>query len=241
MRKIIGVLTFLFVGFVSAISQNSPVNYNSKPTEPLKYKGMIFYMLPYNYNALDAYIDKETVFIHYQLHHLAYFKKYAEAVEGKAEAKLTLPQLFKSISRYSDLLRNNAGGYFNHILYWQIMNPENKLDKPQGELEKAILKYFGSFENLIAKMNEASLSRFGSGWSWLSVNKKKELFISTTANQDNPLMDVVKENGTPILAIDVWEHAYYLKYQNKRKDYVGNFWNVINWREVEKLYVEALK
>lgn len=228
----------LLTGFY-AFSQNNTTEYSKKPDEFI-YKGQTFYQLPYAYNALEPGIDKETVMIHYDRHHKAYFTKYIDAMEGKSELLGKIEDVLKKISQYPEGVRNNAGGYYNHILYWKIMLPSGS-NLPKGKLATAIDKKFGSFENLKKQISDAAISRFGSGWAWLSINDNGELFISSTANQDNPLMDVVKEKGTPILALDVWEHAYYLKYQNKRKDYIESFWKLLNWDEVEKLYENNLK
>ncbi|NVN93975.1 MAG: superoxide dismutase [Bacteroidetes bacterium] len=233
------IIVFLFLSGLKLFSQTNAVDYSKKPAE-FVYKGISFYQLPYAYNALEPFIDKETVMIHYDRHHKTYFTKYVDAMEAKPELQVKIEDVLKKISQYSDAIHNNAGGYYNHILYWQIMQPDGN-NMPKGILASAIDKKFGSFENMKKQITDAALSRFGSGWVWLSVNEKHELFVSSTANQDCPLMDIVKERGTPIFALDVWEHAYYLKYQNKRKDYVDNFWKLINWTVVEKLYEEAGK
>ncbi len=228
-----------FFIFNIKVNSQTTIDYSKKPSEFI-YKGIPFYQLPYSFNSLDQYIDKETVMIHYDRHHKSYFTKYIDAIESKQEIQVRLEDVLTRISQYSESIRNNAGGYFNHILYWQIMIPGGNT-LPKENLTKAIEKKFGTLENMKKQISDAALSRFGSGWAWLSVNENGELFVSSTANQDNPLMDVVKERGVPILGLDVWEHAYYLKYQNKRKDYVENFWKLLNWNEVEKLYEAALK
>ncbi len=220
-----------------AFSQNLVTDFSKIPTE-FKYKDQVFYKLPYAYNALEPYIDKETVMFHYDKHHKAYFTKYLDAIEGKNITDIE--DVLKNISKYSDAIRNNAGGYYNHILYWQIMLPEGS-NIPLGKLANEINKKFGSFENMKKQISDAAITKFGSGWAWLSVNKNGDLFISTTSNQDNPLMDIISENGNPILGLDVWEHAYYLKYQNKRKDYIENFWKLVNWDEIGKKYENLIK
>jgi Fe-Mn family superoxide dismutase len=233
------MIAIFFINNIKVNSQTNTTDYSKKP-DKFVYKGIAFYQLPYSYNSLEKYIDKETVMIHYDRHHKAYFTKYIDAMEGKPELQGKMEDVLKKISQYSEGIRNNLGGYYNHIMYWNIMLPGD-FTSPKDKLAKAIEKKFGTLENMKKQLSDAALSRFGSGWAWLSVNDNGELFISSTANQDNPLMDVVKERGVPILALDVWEHAYYLKYQNKRKDYVDNFWKLLNWNEVDKLYEIPLK
>ncbi len=231
------VVVMLFAFNSSTFSQGNTPDYNKKPAEFI-YKGVSFYQLPYAFDALEPSIDKETMLFHYDRHHKAYFMKYVDAMEGKPSIKIE--QLLKNISKYAEGIKNNAGGYYNHMLYFQILSPGGN-NMPQGKLLSAIVKKFGSYELMKTKISDAALNRFGSGWAWLAVNGSGELFVSSTANQENPLMDVVKERGIPILALDVWEHAYYLKYQNKRKDYVENFWKLVNWDEVEKMFEGAEK
>ncbi len=194
--------------------------------------------LPYNYNALEPFIDAQTMEIHYSKHHAAYVKNLNTAVIGTDTEKMTITEIFANISKLSPAIRNNAGGHFNHEFFWSILTPE-KNTKPSADLEKAIKETFGSVETLKEKVNAAAAARFGSGWVWLYVGQEGKLAICTTANQDNPLMDVAENKGMPILGIDVWEHAYYLKYQNKRADYLTAIWNVINWNEVSNYYKTA--
>lgn len=196
--------------------------------------------LPYSYAALEPVIDAQTMEIHYSKHHAAYVKNLNAAIVGTEAEKMSLKEIFASMSKFSPAIRNNAGGHFNHELFWSILTPE-KNTKPSAELEKAIIETFGSLDALKEKINAAATSRFGSGWAWLSVDSNKKLVISSTANQDNPLMDIAESKGTPILGIDVWEHAYYLKYQNKRADYLTSIWNVMNWNEVSANYKAATK
>lgn len=195
--------------------------------------------LPYAYNALEPYIDATTMEIHYSKHHAGYVKNLNDALKGTAEEKMTLEQLFSKISVLPVAVRNNAGGHYNHEMFWSILTPQ-KNTKPSADLLKAITDQFGSLENLKQKLNQAALSRFGSGWVWLCVSGGNKLEISSTANQDNPLMDDVQNKGVPVLCIDIWEHAYYLKYQNKRADYLSAIWNVINWNEVSARYHSPL-
>ena len=196
--------------------------------------------LPYSYAALEPSIDAQTMEIHYSKHHAAYVKNLNAAVVGKKKKKMSVKEIFANVSKFSPAIRNNAGGHYNHELFWSILTPV-KNTKPSAELEKAIVETFGSVDVLKEKINAAAISRFGSGWAWLSVDKDKKLVVSSTPNQDNPLMDIAESKGTPILGIDVWEHAYYLKYQNKRADYLTSIWNVINWNEVSANYKAVTK
>ncbi len=190
--------------------------------------------LPYNYDALEPYIDATTMEIHHSKHHGGYTKKLNSAIEGTPLAGKPIEDILKEVSKHPAGVRNNGGGYYNHNLFWENMAP-NAGGKPSGDLAKAIDKHFGSFDDFKDKFSQAAASRFGSGWAWL-INRQGELIITSTPNQDNPLMDVAEVKGQPLLALDVWEHAYYLKYQNRRPDYIENFWNVVNWKEVEKRY-----
>ncbi|KQR69565.1 superoxide dismutase [Pedobacter sp. Leaf176] len=195
--------------------------------------------LHYATDALEPHIDKTTMEIHHDKHHQAYVTNLNKALEGKPEANSKIEDIVKNISKYPAAVRNNGGGHYNHSLFWNILGP-NKGGEPTGDLAKAISDTFGSFADLKTKMQEAGATRFGSGWAWLSVGADKKLQVSSTPNQDNPLMDVAEVKGTPILGIDVWEHAYYLKYQNKRPDYLAAIWNVVNWDAVAELYKKAL-
>lgn len=195
--------------------------------------------LPYDFNALEPYIDARTMEIHYTKHHKAYFDKFIAAVEGSPLADMDLIDIFKNIDEHSAAVRNNGGGFFNHDLFWSVMSG-NGGGEPGGDLAKDIAETFGSFDKFRETFNNAAATRFGSGWSWLCVNDDKKLEVCSTANQDNPLMNVAGCNGTPILGLDVWEHAYYLKYQNRRPEYIDAFWNVVNWEEVEKRYQKAI-
>lgn len=195
--------------------------------------------LHYATDALEPHIDKTTMEIHHDKHHQAYVTNLNKAVEGKPEANLSIEEIVKNISKYPAAVRNNGGGHYNHSLFWNVLGP-NKGGEPTGDLAKAINATFGSFAELKTKMQEAGATRFGSGWAWLSVGADKKLQVSSTPNQDNPLMDVAEVKGTPIFGIDVWEHAYYLKYQNKRPDYLAAIWNAVNWDAVAELYKKAL-
>ena len=195
--------------------------------------------LPYAPEALEPHIDKETMEIHHGRHHKAYVDNLNKAIEGTDAAGLSLEEINKNISKYSGAVRNNGGGHFNHELFWTILSP-NGGGEPSGELADAVNEAFGSFDELKKKLQEAGATRFGSGWAWLIVDDSGALKVTSTPNQDNPLMDVEGfEKGTPILGIDVWEHAYYLNYQNKRPAYLDAIFNVIDWNAVAKRYAEA--
>lgn len=188
--------------------------------------------LPYAFNALEPHIDAKTMEIHHGKHHQAYVTNLNNAVAGKDEEKLSIEEICKNISKYGMPVRNNGGGHFNHSLFWTIMKPGGG-GAPSGALGDAINAAFTSFDNFKTQFATAGATRFGSGWAWLSVSGGK-LVVSSTPNQDNPLMDIAEVKGTPILGMDVWEHAYYLHYQNRRPDYIAAFWNVVNWDEVAK-------
>ena len=196
--------------------------------------------LPYAKDALQPHIDKRTMTIHHGKHHNGYTNKLNAAIEGTPLAKKSIEDILKKVSKESAAVRNNGGGYYNHSLFWKSMSPDGG-GTPGGALGKAIDKKFGSFEKLKEAFSTAAKTQFGSGWAWLCVSSRGSLFVSSTPNQDNPLMDVADKKGTPILGLDVWEHAYYLKYQNKRPDYVAAFFNVVNWKEVAKRYNKATK
>lgn len=195
--------------------------------------------LAYATDALEPHIDKLTMEIHHGKHHQAYVTNLNKALEGKPEANSNIEDIIKNISKFPAAVRNNGGGHFNHTLFWTVLGP-NKGGEPTGDLAKAINEAFGSFADFKTKIQEAGATRFGSGWAWLSVGADKKLVISSTPNQDNPLMDIAEVKGTPIFGIDVWEHAYYLKYQNKRPDYLAAIWNVVNWDAVAERYKKAL-
>lgn len=194
--------------------------------------------LPYDFNALEPHIDAKTMEIHHGKHHNAYVTNLNKALEGSDLAGKTLEELMKNISSAPVAVRNNGGGHYNHSLFWTVLSP-NGGGEPSGELATAINEKFGSFAAFKEEFEKAAATRFGSGWAWLSVDGSGKLQVSSTPNQDNPVMDVADVKGTPILGIDVWEHAYYLKYQNKRPEYIGAFWNAVNWEEVSKRYADA--
>jgi Fe-Mn family superoxide dismutase len=201
-------------------------------------QGLVFPALPYAYDALEPYIDARTMEIHYDKHHRTYFNNLVNALKGTPQENQKIEDIFKSVSTIGDPIRNNGGGYYNHILYWNNMG--KGLATPSPAMVKALEGVFGSFDKFKETLGNSGKTRFGSGWAWLYLTTDKKLAIASTPNQDNPLMDLSPVKGTPLLALDVWEHAYYLKYQNKRADYIEAFWNVVNWQEVEKRYKQAL-
>ncbi|HRP57451.1 superoxide dismutase [Agriterribacter sp.] len=193
--------------------------------------------LPYAHDALEPHIDALTMQIHHGKHHQAYVDNLNKAIAGTPNENKSLEELVKAADTISPAVRNNGGGHWNHSFFWEILAP-NAGGKPSGKLANAIDSAFGSFDEFKAKFNAAGATRFGSGWAWLIV-KDGKLEVTSTPNQDNPLMDVAEVKGTPILGVDVWEHAYYLKYQNKRPDYLSAIWNVINWKKVEEKFEKA--
>lgn len=190
--------------------------------------------LPYAHEALEPHIDKETMQIHHGKHHQAYVDNLNKAIAGTKHENKNLEELIRNAGSISPAVRNNGGGHWNHTFFWEILAP-NTGGEPDGELADAIKQTFGSFDDFKEKFNAAGTTRFGSGWAWLIV-KDGKLEVTSTPNQDNPLMDVAETKGTPILGVDVWEHAYYLKYQNKRPEYLKAFWNVVNWKKVSELF-----
>jgi len=188
--------------------------------------------LPYAYSALEPSIDAKTMDIHYNKHAAAYSKNLKEAAAAeKVDITTPLEDVLSKISNYSPKMRNNGGGHYNHELFWKCMVP-NASSQPTGKLSAAIEKDFGSFESMKKKIAETAMARFGSGWAWLVLTNDKKLVVCSTPNQDNPLMDIAEVKGLPILGIDVWEHAYYLNYQNRRADYLENFWKIVNWNYI---------
>lgn len=196
--------------------------------------------LNYAFNALEPHIDAKTMEIHHGKHHQAYVTNLNNAIAGTDAEKLSIEDICKNISKYPMAVRNNGGGHYNHSLFWEIMAP-NAGGTPTGDLAKAIETDLGGFEKFKTDFSQAGATRFGSGWAWLSVKEDGKLCVCSTPNQDNPLMDIAECKGTPILGMDVWEHAYYLNYQNRRPDYMTAFFNVINWAKVAELYAAAKK
>lgn len=193
--------------------------------------------LPYAYNALEPHIDARTMEIHHTKHHNAYVTNLNNAIAGKSEENLSIEEICKSVSKYAPVVRNNAGGHYNHSMFWTLMKQSGG-GEPTGTLADAIKSAFGSFADFKTQFNTAATTRFGSGWAWLCINGGK-LAVCSTPNQDNPLMDISDCKGTPILGLDVWEHAYYLNYQNRRPDYITAWWNAVNWDEVSKRFASA--
>ena len=194
--------------------------------------------LPYAFDALEPHVDAKTMEIHHGKHHAAYVNNLNAALAGTEGENLSLEDLMKNISKYPVAVRNNGGGHYNHSLFWELMSP-NGGGAPSGALAAAIDAELGGFEKFKEDFTKAAVTRFGSGWAWLSVKADKKLCVCSSPNQDNPLMDISECPGTPILGLDVWEHAYYLHYQNRRPDYIGAFFSVINWDEVNRRYAQG--
>jgi len=193
--------------------------------------------LPYDYSALEPHIDARTMEIHHTKHHNAYVTNLNNAISGTDAEKLSLEDIMKSVSKFGPAVRNNGGGHYNHSMFWQVMKP-NGGGAPSGDLASAINATFTSFDKFKEEFNKAAATRFGSGWAWLIVHDGR-LIVTSTPNQDNPVMDIAEVKGTPILGLDVWEHAYYLNYQNRRPDYISAFWNVVNWDAVNERFKKA--
>lgn len=194
--------------------------------------------LNYNYTDLEPHIDAKTMEIHHSKHHQAYVNNLNAAIENTDAAAMSIEEIVKNISKFSPTVRNNGGGHWNHSFFWNIMSP-NGGGNPTGELASKIDAQFGSFEAMKEEFNKAATTRFGSGWAWLCKKADGSLCICSTPNQDNPLMDIAECPGTPIIGLDVWEHAYYLNYQNRRPDYISAFWNVVNWEAASQNYQNA--
>ena len=191
--------------------------------------------LPYAFNALEPHIDAKTMEIHHDKHHQAYVTNLNKAIEGSDAEKMSIEDICKNISKYPAAVRNNGGGHYNHDMFWKIMAP-NAGGEPSGALADAINSAFTSFDEFKTKFADAGVKRFGSGWVWLIKNSSGKLEITSTPNQDNPLMDIAEAKGSPVIGCDVWEHAYYLHYQNRRPDYLAAWWNVVNWNEAAKRF-----
>lgn len=194
--------------------------------------------LSFSYDALEPFIDAKTMEIHHSKHHQGYVNKFNAAIEGTDLADRSLEEILGAVSGQPAAVRNNGGGHYNHSLFWSILGPNSK-DTPSGELADAIDGAFGSFNGFKEQFANAAATRFGSGWAWLVVTKNGDLAVTSTPNQDNPLMDTADVQGTPVLGLDVWEHAYYLNYQNRRPDYVNAFWNVVDWDAVEAKFQDT--
>ncbi|TCO06119.1 Fe-Mn family superoxide dismutase [Natronoflexus pectinivorans] len=244
MKKLNAALLLLALIFAACATPAAESNEKEKEKPLKEYTGEpvehVFPDLPYAFDALEPYIDAKTMEIHYDRHHRAYYNNFINAIKGTELENASLEFIFSQMSKLSATIRNNGGGLYNHNLFWEVMAPGGQ-GEPSEELKNAINRTFGTMDAFKEKFNNAALTQFGSGWSWLLVKEDGSLAVSGTANQDNPLMDTEKVRGTPILGLDVWEHAYYLKYQNRRGDYVQNFWNVVNWDEVNRRYSKAKK
>lgn len=241
-RKFLFSLSLLPLASRAEVMNRSMSVFINKTTERKKVVQMSKHTLPdlpYAFNALEPYIDAQTMEIHHDKHHGTYVTKLNDAIAGTDMEKMSLDELLKFVTNHPASVRNNGGGHYNHSMFWQIMKP-NGGGKPEGSLLNSIESNFGSFEDFKKKFSEAALNRFGSGWAWLVVQQDKKLAIGSTANQDNPIMDISDVKGTPIFGLDVWEHAYYLKYQNKRAEYIDNFWNVVNWQEVQNRFQKVM-
>lgn len=198
--------------------------------------------LPYEWNALEPYIDSRTMEVHHTKHHQTYVDKLNQALEGTDLTKQSLENLLRKVSKHGSAVRNHGGGHYNHSLFWPMLSATAG-KKPVSTLAAAINKKFGSLNRFREEFSQAATAHFGSGWAWLCIDKHGNLFVCTTPNQDNPIMDVVDPScqGTPILGLDVWEHAYYLQYQNRRSAYIEAFWNIVNWEEVNRRFEAAQK
>ncbi|PWD98202.1 superoxide dismutase [Marinilabilia rubra] len=234
---------FLSLMGVAAVSACAPSgskdNKGSEAALAGSISGHKFPELGFAYDALEPYIDTKTMQLHYDKHHRGYYRRFMAAIKGSELEKMPMHRIFAHISQYDDSIRNNGGGYYNHALFWENISPDG--GKPSARLLNALVKNFGSFGEFKAEFSSAANSHFGSGWAWLYMDSDKNLSVTSTPNQDNTLMDVNPEKGIPLLALDVWEHAYYLKYQNLRRDYVDDFWNVLNWKTVSKRWEKAHK
>ncbi len=224
-------------GSLSNLASAAPASQHTGMTDPKA--PFTLPALPFAYDALEPHIDKLTMEIHHDKHHGAYVKNLNDAIKDTAFASASLEEILHKVTEKDKAIRNNGGGHYNHSLFWTLLSPQKTT--PSDKLKAAIAKDLGSFEQFQTKFNDAAKTVFGSGWAWLIVTPEKKLAVINTPNQDNPLMhNIVKDKGIPVLGLDVWEHAYYLKYQNKRPDYINAFWDVINWNEVEKRYKAAL-
>ena len=233
--KSVGLLTA--AAYVSQnVIGNNQVTLNNPGIEGAP--ALEFPALPFAYGALEPYIDARTMEIHYDKHHRAYYTNFLNAIKGTPLEGMALNDIFSSTSKQPDAVRNNGGGYFNHMFFWNNLGAGSA--GPSFELSAALVKTFFTFDKFMEAFGNAAKTRFGSGWAWLYLNGDKTLAVGSSPNQDNPLMDISPIKGTPLLTLDVWEHAYYLKFQNKRADYIDAFWNVVNWEEVNKRYQQAL-
>jgi superoxide dismutase, Fe-Mn family len=236
---------FIIVMIIGAFYTTNVMGIDSKSTSVQKSGMQIagkmeFKPLPYAYDALEPHIDKQTVELHYTKHHKTAYDNFMAAIKGTPMETMDIKEIFRNVSKYPAAVRNNGGSNFNHTMYWENMKA-NGGGMPSGNLFNAIVKSFGRFDEFQKQFTDAAKNRFGSGYAWLCIDEKGNLFVFSTPNQDNPLMDVAEKKGEPLLVLDVWEHAYYLKYQNRRADYIDAFWKVVNWDVVTARYEIALK
>ena len=235
-------ISILGLGAVGACTTAGSKKQNSSQDSEQKsspISGHFFPALPYQYNALEPYIDATTMELHYDKHHRGYFKKFTAAIEDTSLETMAMRDIFAQVSKHDAGIRNNGGGYYNHMLFWESMTPDET--EPSARLLSHIVKEFKSFDAFKEVFSKAAKTQFGSGWAWLILTEERKLKVVSTPNQDNPLMDISEKKGIPLLTLDVWEHAYYLNYQNKRGDYISAFWNVVNWKTVSKRFEKALK
>jgi len=236
-------LTLIGTGAAAAActsgAKNSSDEQQKQELKTAPISGHFFPALPFAYDALEPHIDAATMELHYDKHHRGYFKKFSTAIDGTSLETISMPAIFKDVSKHGDAVRNNGGGYYNHMLFWENLSPDG--GKPSAKLLSHLVKSFKSFDDFKDAFFQAAKTQFGSGWAWLILDADKKLKVVSTPNQDNPLMDVTLKQGIPLLTIDVWEHAYYLNYQNKRGDYINSFWNIVNWKVVNKRFEKALK
>jgi Fe-Mn family superoxide dismutase len=221
------------------IKEGKTINENSEKQIITEMKKINVEKLPYSYSALSRFIDAETMDTHYNKHYKGYVSKLNEALKSREEQDLELEQIIKGISRFNTTIRNNGGGAYNHALFWKMLSPRQQ--KCEGAIYDEIIKTFQSFSNFKKLFEKEASKRFGSGWVWLVLTNNNKIKIMSTPNQDNPLMNVVKNGGYPLLGLDLWEHAYYLKYRNKKDDYIKNFWSVINWKFINDTYIKKIE
>ena len=228
-----------FIGTVGVVAAATPFlgTLASCASETKSFEGHKFPELPYAFDALEPYIDAQTMELHYTKHHKGYFNKFMAAAEGTDLLNTPMETIFAGISKQDVSIRNNGGGFYNHALFWENMTPDQ--GEIPAELKQAIENDFGTVDAFKEQFGKAAKTQFGSGWAWLIADTNGKLAVTSTPNQDNPLMDIVSTKGTPLLGLDVWEHAYYLHYQNKRADYVDNFWNIVNWEVVNNRLVSS--